>query len=218
METYLVFKVSFCNFGQNMKKTIVLKASELFLQLGFKSVTMDDLADALGVSKKTLYSHFENKKQLVRETSGFIFDQACSEIEEIKKQATHPIEELFTIKTAMLKYFQNETKSPAYQLQKYYPDIYSNLKDQEYDRLGGLVKSSLNIGIQTGLFRPNINVNFISRLYLNGMRGIRDFDLFPPNEFDIKTLFESYLEYHSRAIVTPNGLTILNEFIATNEK
>ena len=195
-----------------MKKNIIQKASQLFLQRGFKSVTMDELAEALAISKKTLYAHFDNKESLVRESSLAVFDTACREIEEIKDNATHPIEELYTVKTAVLKYYQNEASSPVYQLQKYYPEIYAELKDQEYDRLGVMVKSSLNIGIQTGLFRPNIDLDFVSRLYMNGMRGIRDIDIFPPDEFNIERLFESYLEYHARAIVTPKGLAILNEF------
>ncbi|MGB1448907.1 MAG: TetR/AcrR family transcriptional regulator [Flavobacteriaceae bacterium] len=200
-----------------MKENIVLKASALFIQRGFKSVTMDDLAEVLGISKKTLYTHFDNKVQLVRESSFFVFDSVCKEIEAIKEKAAHPIEELYTVKSAVLKYYQNEDGSPVYQLQKYYPEIYSELKDQEYDRLAVMVQSSLKLGVNTGLFRPNIDTDFVSRLYLNGMRGIRDIGIFPPEQFNMKTLFENYLEYHARAIVTPKGLTILNEFIATTD-
>jgi len=201
-----------------MKESIVQKASTLFIQRGFKSVTMDDLADALAISKKTLYTHFENKEQLVRESSFHVFDSVCHEIEFIKNKAAHPIEELYTVKSAVLKYYQNEDTSPVYQLQKYYPGIYTELKDQEYDRLGIMVQSSLKLGISTGLFRPNIDIDFVSRLYLNGMRGIRDIAIFPPSQFNMKTLFESYLEYHARAIVTPKGLDILNEFIANTDQ
>lgn len=221
METFLVFQVSLCIFVSkrkiDMKDTIVKKASTLFLQLGFKSVTMDDLAEALGISKKTLYTHFENKHQLVRESSLSIFNQVCCEIEQMKKKAKHPIDELYSVKSAVLKYFQNEATSPVYQLQKYYPDIYAEVKDQEYERLGVLVKSSLKTGITTGLFRSNINVDFVSRLYMNGMRGIRDIEVFPLTDFEINSLFENYLEYHARAIVTPKGLNILNQYITTSE-
>ncbi len=220
-ETNLVFKVSMPTFASKkksaMKETIVRKSSTLFLQRGFKSVTMDDIADAMAISKKTLYTLFENKEQLVRESAHFVFDQVCREIEEIKIKAAHPIEELYSVKSAVLKYLQNESSSPAYQLQKYYPEINAELKDEEFNRLGVLVQSSLNLGIETGLFRPNINVDFVSRLYMNGMRGIRDIDIFPITKFDISTLFENYLEYHARAIVTPKGLAVLNEFIATSE-
>lgn len=201
-----------------MKEGIIQQASTLFLQYGFKSVTMDDLAESMRISKKTLYMHFDNKQQLVGESAQFIFDGACHEIETIKATSEHPIDEFYRVKSAMLKYFQNESASPIYQLQKYYPDIYSMLKDQEYERLGGLVQSSLKTGITTGLFRPNIDVDFVSRLYINGMRGIRDIAIFPQADFNIKTLFESYLEYHARAIVTAKGLAILNNYIATSNK
>ena len=67
-----------------MRETIVQKTSALFLQRGFKSVTMDDVANVMAISKKTLYTHFENKEQLVRESANFVFDCVCSEIEEIK--------------------------------------------------------------------------------------------------------------------------------------
>jgi AcrR family transcriptional regulator len=203
---------------EKVKESIVQKTSTLFLQRGFKSVTMDDIAEAMAISKKTLYTHFENKEQLVRDSANFVFDRVCREIEDIKIKAAHPIEELYSVKSAVLKYLQNESSSPAYQLQKYYPEIYAELRDEEYNRLGVLVQSSLSLGIKTGLFRPNINVDFVSRLYMNGMRGIRDIDIFPIAQFDINTLFENYLEYHARAIVTPKGLTVLNEFIATTEQ
>lgn len=201
-----------------MKENILQKASALFIQHGFKSVTMDDLAEAMAISKKTLYTHFKNKNQLVQESTFYVFNQACSEMEEIKNKAAHPIEELYSVKSAMLKYYHNEISSPLYQLQKYFPAIYAALKDEEYKQLLILVKSSLSLGVTTGLFRPNINIEFVSRLYINGIRGIRDIDLFPLAQFDLKSLHEHYLEYHARAIVTPKGLAILNQFIATTDQ
>jgi len=201
-----------------MKENILQKASALFIQHGFKSVTMDDLAEAMAISKKTLYTHFKNKNQLVQESTFYVFNQACSEMEEIKNKAAHPIEELYSVKSAMLKYYHNERSSPLYQLQKYFPAIYAALKDEEYKQLLILVKSSLSLGVTTGLFRPNINIEFVSRLYINGIRGIRDIDLFPLAQFDLKSLHEHYLEYHARAIVTPKGLAILNQFIATTDQ
>ncbi|MGB2502289.1 MAG: TetR/AcrR family transcriptional regulator [Flavobacteriaceae bacterium] len=72
-----------------MKNAIIEKASKLFLQLGFKSVTMDDLADSMGVSKKTLYIHFDNKHQLVSEAANFIFEKVTQDIIEIKRKASY---------------------------------------------------------------------------------------------------------------------------------
>lgn len=68
-------------------------------------------------------------------------------------------------------------------------------------------------GVDTGLFRKNINVDFISRMYFNGMSGIKDETIFPTSIFTMEYLMESYLEYHLRAICTEKGLQTLNKFI-----
>ena len=198
-----------------MKSTIIEKATKLFLQLGFKSVTMDDLAVSLGISKKTLYIHFENKHQLVKEVASSIFEKVTCDIIKIKEGTSNPIEELHCVKMEAMKYLGSEKTSPNYQLQKYYPKIYEDLKAKEYQYLGKMVKNSLQNGIDSGLFRTEIDVEFVSRLYLNGMRGIRDIEIFPIEQFKIEHLFENYLDYHLRAIVTPKGMKSLILFKST---
>jgi AcrR family transcriptional regulator len=198
-----------------MKSTIIEKATKLFLQLGFKSVTMDDLAVSLGVSKKTLYIHFENKHQLVKEVAYSIFEKVTRDIIKIKEGTSNPIEELHCVKMEAMKYLGSEKTSPNYQLQKYFPKIYEDLKTKEYQSLGEMVKSSLQNGIDSGLFRTEIDVEFVSRLYLNGMRGIRDIEIFPIEQFKIEDLFENFLDYHLRALVTPMGMKSLTLFKST---
>ena len=199
-----------------MKNSIIEQASKLFLQLGFKSVTMDDLAVSMGVSKKTLYIHFENKHQLVSVVANSIFEKVTQDIIDIKRKAANPIVELHHVKMEAMKYIRNEKSSPIYQLQKYYPKIYDELRRKEYQYLGEMVKTSLQLGVDSGLFRNEIDVEFISRLYLNGMRGIRDIEMFPIEKFKIETLFENYLDYHLRALVTQKGLKTLIDFKSTS--
>ena len=198
-----------------MKNNIIEKASKLFLQLGFKSVTMEDLAVSLGISKKTLYIHFENKNELVQEVAYFIFESVRQEILKIKENTSNPIEELHCVKMEVMKYLESEKTSPNYQLQKYFPKIYEDLKTKEYHYLGQMVKMSIQNGIDSGLFRNEIDVEFVSRLYLNGMRGIRDIEIFPIEQFKIEDLFENYLDYHLRAIITPKGMNTLTQFKST---
>ena len=176
---------------------------------------MDDLAVSLGISKKTLYIHFENKHQLVKEVTHSIFEKVTRDIIKIKDGTSNPIEELHCVKMEAMKYLGSEKTSPNYQLQKYFPKIYEDLKTKEYQYLGDLVKNSLQNGIDTDLFRAEIDVEFVSRLYLNGMRGIRDIEIFPIEQFKIEELFENYLDYHLRAIVTPKGLKSLTLFKST---
>ena len=200
-----------------MREKIIHKSTELFLTLGFKSVTMDDIANELGISKKTIYVHFSNKTKLVEAVTFYLFDTICDGIDDICDNAPNPIEELYSIKMFVMQHLKNEKTSPQYQLKKYYPQIHDQLKFKQFEKMHSSVQESLQQGVDTGVFRDNIDVNFISRMYFTGMTGIKDNMFFPPEEFQMEYLMESYLEYHLRAIVTEKGFEILNQFITENQ-
>ena len=199
-----------------MKEKIIKKAEELFLTLGFKSITMDDIANAMGISKKTIYTHFANKTELVEVVTFEALDQIHQGIDKIKETSTNPIEELYEVKMFVMTYLKNEKVSPQFQLKKYYPRIYDLLQIKQFEKMNSCVIDSLKKGIDTGLFRAEINLEFISRMYFSGFNGIRDINAFPNALFDKNYIFESYLEYHLRAIVTNEGLNLLNNFLNPN--
>jgi len=199
-----------------MKEKIISKSEELFLSLGFKSVTMDDIANAMGISKKTIYTHFSNKTELVEVVTFSVLDHISEGIDRINTASINPIEELYDIKLFVMNYLKNEKVSPQHQLKKYYPQIFERLQIKQFEKMHSSVENSLKMGMNTGLFRPDIDINFISRMYFNGMTGIRDISIFPESLFDKNYLFESYLEYHLRAIITKTGLNLLNNYIKSN--
>ncbi|GAA3601194.1 TetR/AcrR family transcriptional regulator [Flavivirga amylovorans] len=200
-----------------MREKIIHKAAELFINLGFKSVTMDDIAQEMGISKKTIYVHFANKTKLVEAVTFELFETICDGIDTICDASNNPIEELYDIKMFVMQHLKNEKSSPQFQLKKYYPQIYDALKLQQFEKMHDSVKDSLQKGVDTELFRSNINVDFISRMYFNGMTGIKDRSIFPAEIYTMEYLTESYLEYHLRAIVTDKGFQILNKFITSNQ-
>lgn len=200
-----------------MREKIVKKATDLFLNLGFKSVTMDDIAHEMGISKKTIYVHFANKTKLVEAVSFSVFDVICNGIDNICCNSANPIEELYDIKMFVMHHLESEKSSPQFQLKKYYPQIYATLHLKQFEKMHDSVSESLQRGVDTGLFRANIDIAFISRMYFNGMTGIKDGTIFPPELFSMDYLMESYLEYHLRAIVTEKGFKTLNKFITTNQ-
>jgi AcrR family transcriptional regulator len=200
-----------------MREQIIQKAAELYLTLGFKSVTMDDIANALGISKKTIYVHFSNKTKLVEAVTFDVFETVCEGIDCICNSSPNPIQELYDIKLFVLNYLKNEKTSPQFQLKKYYPQIYQRLHLKQFKKMHESVKESLLKGIETALYRPLINVDFISKMYFIGMTGIKDDDFFPNETYNMEYLMESFLEYHLRAIVTDKGLQELNKFLKSNQ-
>ena len=199
-----------------MREKIILLSSELFLNYGFKSITMDDIASNLGISKKTIYQHFDNKTKLVEATSMYVFNLISQGIDHICSLEKNPLEEVYAIKRFVMEHLKDEKSSPQYQLQKYYPKIFSTLKKKQFEVMQTCVVENLERGVQLGLYRETISPEFISRIYFNCILAIKDKDLFPLNQFSINMLMEHYLEYHLRGICTTKGIQKLNQIIISN--
>jgi hypothetical protein len=200
-----------------MREKIIHKSADLFLSYGFKSVTMDDIANALGISKKTIYLHFDNKTKLVEATTLSMFNIISHGIDCICALEKNPIEEIYDIKRFVSEHLKDEKSSPQYQLQKYYPKIFNSLKNKQFEVMYQCVNTNLNRGIKLGIYRDTINVDFITRIYFNCMLAIKDDNLFPNNTFSKNMLMENYIEYHLRGICTIKGIEILNEIIQKNQ-
>tara|TARA_B100000795_G_scaffold259675_1_gene234852 strand:+ start:8543 stop:9136 length:594 start_codon:yes stop_codon:yes gene_type:complete len=189
-----------------MRDKILEKSNELFLNLGFKSVTMDEIASALGISKKTLYKCFSNKTALIDAVTEHMFEAICCSIDAICDQKLNPIDELFHIKRVVMEHLKDEKSSPLYQLQKYYPGIYASLKQKQFLIMQETIQDNLKRGVQSGVFISSIDVDFISRIYFSGMLGIKDQQIFPLTKYSMNTLTSLYLEYHLRGISTEKGI------------
>jgi len=193
-----------------MKDKIILKSVDLFLSYGFKSVTMDDIANALGMSKKTIYQHFNNKTKLVESTTLYIQKVISEGISKICSLNKNPIEEIYAIKHFVSDHLKNEKSSPQFQLKKYYPNIYKSIKGHQFELMYRCIQTNINRGVQLGIYRKNMNIDFITRLYFNCVMAIKDDDLFPLKTFSKTMLVENYLEYHLRGICTNKGIQMFN--------
>ncbi|WP_418512957.1 TetR/AcrR family transcriptional regulator [Corallibacter sp.] len=200
-----------------MKEDILKTAVELFLNYGFKSVTMDDIANAQGISKKTIYQYFENKNVLVEEAVMYLFQTISTGIEDIRGLEKNPIEEILEIKKFLMLNLKDEKSSPQYQLEKYYPKIYKDIKEKQFCVMENCIICNLERGVQLGLYRETINVDLISKIYFTCMMALKDKELFPLNNFSMHTLMNNYLEYHLRGICTQEGLKKLEHYLTINQ-
>jgi len=194
-----------------MKEDILHKAGDLFLEFGFKSVTMDDLAKALGVSKKTIYGYFKNKSDLVEQVAYFIRDRIHAEIDLVQLKTLDPIEEMIEIKKVVMKRLKNEKTSPQFQFQKYYPKIYAKMRESQVCKMEDCISKNIERGVREDYYRQDIHKVFTCRIYIAGMLNLKDEELFKDSHLSPKELYEEFLKYHLRSIVDNKGYKRLIE-------
>ena len=201
-----------------MKEKIRETATQLFLERGFKSITMDDLANEIGMSKKTIYTEYSNKTELIEDCVMNKFCSLSDGIDLIIAMDKNPIEELYEIKKYVMSHLNDEKSSPQFQLMKYYPKIYKNVKAMHFNKMQKCVLHNVLRGVQKEIYRDNLDTEFVARIYYSGMNSIKDQNIFPIDRFPVSKLMDAFLEYHLRGIVTPKGKNILNSIINSNQQ
>lgn len=194
-----------------MKESILQKANDMFLSLGYKSVTMDDIATEMSISKKTIYQHYANKNELVEASVNYLFTTITNGIDNIRTEQFNSIQEMFEVRKFLERTLNNETASPLYQLQKFFPAIHSSLRKKKFEKLHESMIYNITCGIKDGLIRENVDVEFTARMYFTGLTGIKDTEIFPFDEFEPAKLAKKLIEYHLRSIITQKGFEILEE-------
>ncbi len=194
-----------------IEQQIIIRAANLFLRNGFKSVTMDDLANNLAISKKTIYTYFPTKKDLVDRASLYILDFITAGIDEIRAQNLNPIQELFSINDYVYENLKNEKKAPEYQLSKYYPKTHQKINALKFKEISNCIAQNLTKGINIGIYRNDLSKEIITRIYFLSITGLCNEDMFPPSIFEANILNMEYLIYHIRGIATLKGIETLKQ-------
>lgn len=180
----------------------------MFLKLGFKSITMDDIAGEMCISKKTIYKYFINKELLIEESTATMHTTIHETIESIISKDYNAVEENFEIRKMFKGIFQSAETSPLYQLKKHYPEIYDNVIFNEYDECSRYMKHNIQKGIDQGLFRPEIDIDMYSKFYYLLTFSINENT---KSEKESQRLELGALEYHIRAMATEKGIAELEK-------
>jgi len=197
-----------------MKDKIISKASDLFLKLGFKSVTMDDIAGEMCISKKTIYKYFCNKEILVDESTELVHKTVHEVINTIVAKNHNAIEENFEIRKMFKEMFQATDTSPLYQLKKHYPEIYQKVMSREIDECNTCFRQNIEKGIEQDLYRKDLDIDVYVKFYYILIFSIKENTV---SEKDSVKLELEALEYHTRAMATPKGIAELEkQLLKTN--
>lgn len=194
-------------------KIILTKVRELYTKFGIKSITMDDVATELGISKKTLYQHVSDKDDLVGKYVDNEIELRQKEICSCFKVGFNAIEELFEISLFMNKMMREQNPATEHDLKKYYPQHHQKIVKVRREGIFDYIMMNLRKGKKEGLYRHDFDDEVIAKLYMARAENIPYNDMYSVEEFTSVKTFVELLSYHIRGIATQLGIEILEKKI-----
>lgn len=194
------------------QERILKTAAVLFMELGVRSVSMDDVARKLSISKKTIYKHYQDKDHLVFDTISMHIAEMEKNTRFIMSSETNPVLQIAKIADFVLEMNKNVHPSVLFDLQKFYPKSYTHLTEHRNRFALQSVNQNLQKGIELGLFRSDMNRNRVARIYMCLIFSMFQNTLFEGEEH--RNFREEYIEtikYHLYAVTTEKGKALFKE-------
>ncbi|MBL0102831.1 MAG: TetR/AcrR family transcriptional regulator [Bacteroidetes bacterium] len=191
---------------------IVNEAGELFFRHGIRTITMDDIASKMAISKKTIYQYFEDKDMLVKSFAQKALTTQLEEMHTIRKQSEDAIDEIMKTMTH-LGIFLNRV-NPAFflDMQKHHPSTWNMFRIFREKELVQFVEDNLRRGIKQGLYRENLKVKILARMRLEESEMGFNQDIFPPQHFNVVDVQITMLDHFLHGILSLKGLKLLSKY------
>ncbi len=194
-------------------RNILTKVGELYNKYGIKSVTMDDVARELGISKKTLYIYVENKNDLVSKVLDYQLENKNCAFSDIIKKEQNAIEQLLEVGIYIIKSIADYNSSTLYDLKKYYPELSHKLHEERKKRMFDAIMGNIEKGKNEGLFRTDLNTEIIAKIQTSRFINMSSGDFFEKdNMMEPKYIMELFI-YHIRGIANNKGIDVLETLL-----
>lgn len=184
---------------------MIEKIGELLYKYGIKSQSMDDIARELGISKKTLYLHFKDKKDLVMQVIMHgVNAQSCKFKQIITQNKLNAIDVLFYVSKQIAENHKNINQNVHFDLQKYYPEAWQILSEHNKKHIYGKICQNMEQGIQEGLYLNDLKISIIAKLYVqqvNNVSLIEDMN----EDLSFDEILRNIFVYHIRGIASEKG-------------
>jgi len=195
-----------------MEERILLKARDLMLQSGLRQVTMDDLAQQLGISKKTIYQYYKDKDDLVKEVVNLELKNHAISCKACGVNAENAIHEMFLLMENMKAMTQTMNPNAMMELEKHFPNAFEIIKNHKEDFLFSLIKKNLTKGIQEGCYRANLNIDIITKFRLETIFMPFNLHLFPLNKFNSLDVHTQLMDHFVYGLMTIKGHELMDQY------
>lgn len=196
-----------------VKERIQGKALEMFMRYGIRSVSMDEIAGQLGMSKKTLYQHFVDKDQLIEAVVSDDVRRGEQDCLSSCRTAENAVEEVFILMQSVLKQIREMNPVVVYDLQKFHPRAFKHFEKHKNEFILSMVKQNMERGIREELYREEISIDILSRYRLECMFIPFNMDVFPPSKYEVASVTKEIMVHFTYGIATPKGFKLIQKYL-----
>ena len=205
------------NRKMDNKEKILIGAEELFFRFGIKSMTMDDIAKHLGMSKKTIYQFYEDKDALVTSLVDAHIKRNSTQMCGYAESSKNAILEILSAIKHMSEMFSRTNPLLFHDLQKYHSEAWKNFTTFKNDILLKIVIDNLKRGIAEGLYRENISIKILAKLRIEEVEMAFNPNVFPPSQYNMLEVAKQLLEHFLLGICTLKGHKMANKYFEITE-
>lgn len=200
------------------EERIINSVTELFYRFGIKSITMDDVARHLTMSKKTLYQFFRDKNDMVFKCCNHDLVSRDCVFKNIAEKATDPVAELIQLMKYMETMFSRINPNLFYDMQKYHPDAWKLYREFKEKNMMKKVEENMEKGIALGLYRKDINIPVLARLRMEEVEMGFNPEIYPPDRFNVTVVQVALFDNFLHGITTLKGHKLINKYKQITEE
>lgn len=194
------------------KERILVRSHELFNKYGIRSVSMDDIAAQLGMSKKTLYLYYTDKEDLVNAVFSGVMAANKTDCQNCQKQCENAIHEVFLSFDMVEDMLTNMNPAVLFDMQKYHPVVFKKFLDYKNDFLYKMIRNNLERGMAEGLYREDLDVDILARFRLFSILLSFDSDVFPGNRTNLVHIEQQLIEHFLYGLVSAKGQKLIEKY------
>ena len=200
------------------KERILIKAEELFMQYGIRSVSMDDIANSLGMSKKTVYQYYADKDELVEAVVDGHIKRIQVQCMGCKEQAKDAIHEIFLTREHIIDELNNMNPMLLNDMEKFHYRSYRIFMDYKDKLLAFLLRRNLEWGIKEELYRPELNIEVMTKFRLESLMIPFNVAVFPPGKFNLALVSQEIIEHFIYGLATIKGHKLIQKYNEQRQK
>jgi AcrR family transcriptional regulator len=194
------------------KERILKKADELFKRYGIRSVSMDDIAAQVGMSKKTLYQYYADKEELVSAVFTTIMEENKVSCGSCVQGAENALHEVFLQFDEVQEMLSEMNPSVLYDMEKYHAPTFARFKAYQNEFLYGMIRSNFERGIAQGLYRDDFDIEIITRFRINTIMSAFNLDLYPASRTKLVYVEQQLLDLFLYGIATAKGIRLIQKY------